>query len=257
MAHPPIPPLPPDIDYLPPQPSDGMSPGAKWGIGCSLGCLLLALVVGGLGIFGVIKAKQWGTAMLDQYTADAPLAFEAPVASPETVAALLERFDAFSAAMREGAEAEPLVLSGDEINLLIHHHPDWQELAGHVSVAIEDDQLTGTLSIPLDPIGGFLAGRFLNGKATLRLALSGESLEAYIEEIEVANQTLPETITRELKGKNLFEDAATDPEFRVTMGALDELRVAEGRLFIVPKPPERRPRRDPPESPDPAVEPPD
>jgi hypothetical protein len=236
------PPLPPEIDYQPPSRPEGMSSGAKWGIGCAAGCLLTLLIASLIGYFIWVKAKEFGLGLLNQYTSETPVAFEDPVADPAVVEALKARFDAFSDAMKTGGETGPLELTGEDVNLLIHHHPEWNDLAGKVEVAIEGDRFTGEISLPLDEMGSLLKGRYLNGKATFRLALVNGSLEGYIDDIEVANQKLPPEVMTALTSENIFKDSRHDAEFSALIHTLHELRIETGRLIIVPKPaPERQP----------------
>lgn len=228
--------LPPDIDYQPVNRPEGMSAGAKWGIGCSIGCLLTLLIVGiiAYGIF--VKTREITVGVLDKFSSVTPVAFTPPVAEPAAVEALTARFDAFSAAMESGTDTPPLELTGEDINLLIHHHPEWKGLAGKTEVAIEGQQLTGQISIPLSTVVPFLKGRYLNGKATIRLALVNGSLEGYIDDMEVANQKLPPEIMTQLQTENIFKDSQKDADFSTLMRTLQELKIEDGRLIIVPKP---------------------
>lgn len=252
----PAPQLPPDIDYRPPQPQQGMSSGAKWGIGCGIGCLTLLLIFGGIALFTYFKVKELAVAVVDQYTSETPIVFEAPEAEQATIDALVARFDAFRTAMEEGTDTEALRLTGEEINLLIHHHPDWEQMAGHTAVEIEGNQLSAHISLPLDEVLPMLKGRYLNGKATIRLELSESGVEAYIDGIEVANQTAPPEIIAELQKENLLREAQHDPEFRKLTETLESIRIEDGQLIIVPKPAtERKTEPAPPaEPPTPAVE---
>lgn len=236
---------PPDIAYQPPQPKEGLSTGAKWGIGCSVGCLFTLLIAGVISYVIYVKAKEIGTGILNEYTSETPIVFVAPEADQASIDDVISRYDAFSDAMKEGTETSPLTLSEADINLLIYHHPDWKEMAGHTSISIEDDQLTGQLSIPLDELGSLLKGRFLNGSATIRLSLSDGHLEGYMDSIEVANQMVPPEIISELQKDNIFKKSETDPEFREKIRGLDEIRIEGGELIIVPKPAVDRQPKEP------------
>lgn len=248
--------LPPDIDYRPPQPHQGMSSGAKWGVGCSIGCLTLLLIFGCLAFFLYFKSKELVSAVVDQYTSETPIVFEAPEAEQVTIDALVAEFDDFRDAMEQGADTAPLMLTGEEINLLIYHHPDWEQMAGHTQVEIVGDQLTGQISLPLDEVMPLLKGRYVNGKATIRLELSESGLEAYIDSIEVANQAAPPEIITELQKENLLQETQHNPEFRQLMETLESIRIENGQLIIVPKPAADRKSAPAPavEAPTPAVE---
>lgn len=239
--------LPPDIDYRPPAPEEGLSSGAKWGIGCSIGCLI-TLLVAGLAAYGIwVKVREFGANLLDRFTSGTPIVFVAPPAETAEVEGLVARVDAFSEALEQGADTGPLELDGRAINLLIHHHPGWKDLAGRAEVAIDGNQFTARISLPLDAMGSLLAGRYLNGKATVRLALENGALEGYLDDVEVGGRTLPPEIMAQLKSENFFQDARSDVEFRHMMKRLESLRIEAGRLIIVPKPAgERQPDPPPP-----------
>lgn len=228
--------LPPDIDYQPPSQPAGLSTGAKWGLGCSIGCLLTLLIAGTIIYFVYVKVKDFGNAVLDQFTAEAPIVFQQPEADPAVIEALTARFDAFGEALKTGAETEPLSLTGEEINLLIHNHPTWKDLAGKADVAITDDQLTARLSIPLDQVGSLVKGRYLNARASIRLSLAAGHLEGYLTDIEVANQPIPEPFRQELEKQNIFEGSRSDPNLKVELERIAEIRIEGGRLILVPKP---------------------
>ncbi len=230
------PPMPSQFDYQPPQPKEGLSTGAKWGIGCSVGCLVTLLIAGVIGYFVYVQAKEIGTRLLNEYTSETPIVFTAPEAEPGTIEELVGRFDTFRDAMKTGGEAQPLLLTGEEINLLIHHHPDWQDLAGHTAIEIEGNQMTGQMSLPLGDLGGFFEGRYLNGIATIRLAIANGVLEGYFDAIEVAGQPVPPEIISELQKENIFKDAQSDPQFRDLMKTIESLEIQDGQLIIVPKP---------------------
>ena len=242
--------LPPgqDIDYQPPAPKQGLSTGAKWGIGCSSGCLILLLVVGIVTYLAYVKVKEGVTQMLDEYTSTTPIVFVTPEADQATVDEVIQRFDAFSDAMKNGSESQPLILTGKEINLLIYHHPDWQELAGKTEVTIEGDQLTGEISLPIGELFPILEGRYLNGMATLRIGLENGVLVGYIDAIRMADKEAPPEMITELQRQNIFQDAQSDPEMRRLIQELEEIRVEDGKLIIVPKAAADRGTAAPPDS---------
>lgn len=253
----PVPPqLPPDIDYqIPPRP-EPVSSGTKWGIGCSIGCLI-ALLVGGIITYVIVtRIKSGLNAAFDAFSSSTPIAFTTPTADPGTISALITRYDAFADAMKNGTDTGPLELTGDEINLLIHNHPDWIELAGHTEVTIQDDQLTGRVSIPLDGVP-LMSGRFFNGTATIRLSLIDGKLEAYLDNIEAGGNPLPPEIASALKSDNIFKNSQSNPEMEKEIQSLKEIRIQGGRLIIVPKPAAERAAPSPAEAPPaPPVSPP-
>ncbi|MCB1086261.1 MAG: hypothetical protein KDM63_04395 [Verrucomicrobiae bacterium] len=239
--------LPPDLEYQPPAQPEAMSAGAKWGIGCSIGCLLTLLIAGALLYVGYVKVKDLASGLLNQYTSETPLVFQAPEADSAEIESLMLRANTFGDAMKSGTDAPSLELTARDINLLIHHHPDWKEMANRAEVVIEGDQLTAQISLPLDEMSKVLKGRFLNGKATIRLVLANGILEGYLDDLEVANQKLPPELMSEFKDKNLFDDPSKRPQLEQMTRDFQELKIQGGRLIIVPKPAsERAPKSAPP-----------
>lgn len=241
--------LPPDVDYQPPQPSEGLSTGAKWGIGCGSGCLVALLIAGIVGYLAWSKTKEAIGDALDKFTSPDPIVFVAPEAEESVITAVMARFDAFTQAMKDAEEAEPLILTGEEINLLIYHHPDWNELAGKTSVDIVGDQFTGEVSLPLGELMPLLAGRYLNGQATVRIGLENGYLTGFIDALKVAEEEAPADVIRELQTQNIFQDAQQDPELRKLIETLEEIRVEDGKLIVIPKPAAERGGAAPAETP--------
>lgn len=245
--------LPPDVAFQPPEPPRGLSSGAKWGIGCGSGCLVALLVAGILGYLAWVKTKEFTGKVLDEFTDKDPVTFVAPEVDQATIDGVITKFDEFRTAMTEGRDAAPLMLSGDEINLLIHHHPDWKGFAGHTSVEIVEDQLKGQLSIPLDEMGPLMKGRYLNGTATIRLELEDGVVTGFIDQVEVAGHAAPPEMIRQLQTENIFDNAQNDPETRDMMRSLESIKIEEGQIIIVPKPASERKKAQPNSStPDPA-----
>ena len=246
------PPLQPDIEYRPPQPSRGLSTGAKWGIGCSIGCLITLLIGGLLAYLAFVKVKEAAVSLLDKFSSTSPVVFSAPPADQATIDSVLKRFDDFTEAMKEGRDVAPLALSGEEINLLINYHPEWKELAGHTSVSIDEDKLRCQVSVPLDSLNPFLKGRYFNGDATIRLGLADGKLETYVDDLRVGGKPLPPEVMTELKSANLFQDQHRNPELEELTRSIEAIRIENGRLIIVPQPASERQKSSAPADPAPA-----
>lgn len=227
-----------DIEYSLRPPEEGLSSGAKWGIGCTSGCLLFLLAAGFLGYLAYLKTKEAIGGALDQFSSTTPIVFLAPEVEEGTINDVVARFDAFREVLESGGEAEPLHLSGEDINILIYHHPDWEPLTDKTAVRIEDDQIMAEVSIPLDDLLPMFQGRFLNGEASIRLQLEDGYLEGFIQSLWFNGTESPPELIQELQWKNLFEEAQQDPEFQRMIEQLESIRVEEGVLIIVPKSPE-------------------
>ena len=87
--------------------------------------------------------------MVKEYTATAPQELPKVEMSGEKRQTLRDRVEAFRKAIDEGTPTEPLVLTSDDLNALIE---DDEDLKGKFFVKVEEDEIKGQVSIPLDPL---------------------------------------------------------------------------------------------------------
>ncbi len=200
-------------------------------IGCA-GVTLLA-AIGGFFIYRGMKGFISG--MADKYTYTTPLELPSVDVPNEEAEAVLERVAIFTEALRQNSQPSALMLTSQDINVLIQRHPDWTHLAGKVYVTIEEDRILGQTSIPLGDFGAMFEGRYLNGSAVFRLDMSAGRLLVFIDSVEVGGETLPEEVMSVLRVKNLAEDVNQDPEAAAIIQKLDSITVRDGSLTIVPK----------------------
>lgn len=196
-------------------------------IGC--GSLFVLGIIGAIVIFFV--AKGWYTGVIEDYTETEPLDLPVVQMPDDQVQALIDRVDSFKYAVQEGNPTEPLVLTNDEVNAIIQHHPDFQEISDKVYVTLEDDKLHGQVSIPLTGMP-MAEGRYLNGSASFSAALASGRLMVFVESLDVAGKEVPAQLMRELGKKNLAEDVANDPDIGPVIEKLESIDIAEGQLTI-------------------------
>jgi len=211
----------------------------KFGIGC-LVVLVIAVVGGFLAYKG---ARKFIGNMVEQYTDTAPATLPVVSAAPGEAEAVAKRVKNFSEAFKKGESTGPLVLSAQDINVLIANDPDYASLAGKVHVTIENSQIRGQFSVPLDKLGKELGGelgkivkgRYLNGTGVFQAEMTAGRLTVFVDSVEVRGKQLPEPIMRKLKSKNLAEDANSDPESAAFLQKLQSISVKDGKIHIVPK----------------------
>jgi hypothetical protein len=212
--------------------------------------LLIAIVAGGY------FSYQFFLKLVNQYTSPTPVQLPKVEMSDEDRAALHARFDAFKKAVDKGEDTEPLVLSGDELNVLMADNP---EVAGKVYFIIEGDKLKGQCSLPLDGLGlPGVQGRYFNGKATFLASLHEGHLVVMVDAAEVNGKPISEQFMAGLRNKNLAEDAAKDPDNAKVLGKLESLEIKDGKITIKARPKqeertreEAKPQEPPDESPKP------
>jgi len=216
-----------------PAPPPSPAPRKKKGPGCFFwGCLSCLLILGIVVIAGVAVVRKT-IGLIDEYTSEAPMQVPAVTYSYEQMAELDARLERFEKALERGESAR-LVLSADDLNAKISTMKEFREAGGRAHVQIPGDQITATLSIPLEkllPIGRF-KGRHLNGKATIRIALSAGNLTLLVDKLEANGKALPEDWMREIRKKNIGAEMTEDPEFRKTIAKVKRINVQDGKLIV-------------------------
>lgn len=143
------------------------------------------------------------------------------------------RVRSFADSLKQKEPAGELTLSGDEINALIARLPDLAPLKNKVAVTLEGDQIKGQVSIPLD---GFnvarLKGRYLNGSATFKIALTNDTLNVTMESMKVKGETPPDRYLSGIRNQNLAKDIYNDPKNAEQLRKIDHIEVKDGRVTI-------------------------
>jgi len=200
---------------------------------------LLFLLVFGVGGY---CALRYGIDKIIEFTEEAPMSLPASTMPAQDYAQLERRVEAFPAAARAATEPVTLVLSGDDLNALIAHHPDWRYLAGKVWVTLDGSDVRGDVSLPLGDlfaqVPGFsrLEGRYLNGAATLKVALFEGILVVKVVSLEIKGQSPSPAFMAEIQRRNLVQDAPHDAKFKELVDEFESIVVANGKLTITSKP---------------------
>lgn len=206
------------------------------------GCLtavILALIVGvgvGLGVwYGVKKLNE----AVEQFTSTSPQAMPAVEMADDVYAALEKRVAVFGQALKDNQPAEVLVLTGDEINALLARSSSMQNWKGKLHVMIDENQVRGQVSLPLDPFAqapflSKLKGRYLNGSARLGVGMENGRMLVRILGMEVNGQTLQAELVQALQKVNLVDEAYSDPKLAQELAKIGRVEVTEGQLVITP-----------------------
>ncbi len=217
---------------------------SKNGKCCGIGCIVVLLVVIGLGVGGYFWGKGKVEYFITNFTGDKAVPIEAPQGTPEQVSAVFARYDGFRSAMAGGKAPTPLVLSDKDINLLMFHHSDFEQVSGKTNVTIEGDKLSAKISMKLDDfpevvgfpiIGWMLKGRYLNGDATVSLSLTEGAPTLFVQDLTVNGMDLPPEVIKELRKENVLKDIKKDENLSKLFERIEEIKVEGGKLYIVPK----------------------
>ena len=200
--------------------------------GCLTGivCLVAILVAFLLGLHQLKK-------MLNQFTETSPVTLPTTQMPRVQIDQLQDRVNAFRDAVRAGQPAEPLALTGDELNALIATNPALRPLQGKLYVAIEDRVIKAQVSLPLDQWGSrVFRGRYLNGTGNLVVSLQNGTLRVTPEHIVVKGKPLPRVYMEKIRTVNLAAAFNSERRTSAALNRLQDIQVKEGRLILVPKP---------------------
>jgi len=220
--------------------SNGTNPPKKRGC-LFYGCLtlsILAVLMMVVGLIGFFVIRGVYNRAVNEYTSTTPQTFEAVTYTPAEREALEARLRLFQQALDQGQGGQELVLSAQDLNVLISDKPNVQDLKGKLFVMIEDDRIKGKVSIPLQNIGWFkLRGRYLNGVAAFRVALEGGVLDVRLEEVEVNGKPLQNSkllgpMVTEMKKKNLAEDYQRDARQSTNIQRFDTILIKDGKVIL-------------------------
>jgi hypothetical protein len=204
------------------------------------GCLtlvVLAVLLGIAGFFTVRYALGKVNAFVQQYTDTRPAVLPKVEIDPADYEKLTQRVDQFKAAADGGKGEATLTLTAQDLNGLIANNADLAQLKGRLYVAIDGDQVKGQVSVPLAELAGVpglsgLQGRYLNGSAALKVALSDGLLDVHIISLDVNGAPLPEQFLAALRGENLAKDATRDPKTAEALRRLESLEVKDGAVIL-------------------------
>lgn len=197
--------------------------------GCLYGCIFV--VVGGLAMLmcAGIGGYWFVSSQVTKYTSPEPMKLPTVELSAEQMADLEKRVDSFTEALDKGeTPSEDLVLTADEINALIGKE---KELKGKVFVRIEDGQISGDVSFPVDFLPGG-KGRFFNGKATVDVSMDHGILIVIMTEAEVNGEKLPQDFIDAMAKQNLAKDVYNDPDAAKVLRNFDSVAIEGDKLIL-------------------------
>lgn len=214
----------PQTQHYEPQPQSSGS-----GKGCLWGCLIL----GGLLVAAVLCAGFSGywflSSTMNKYTSDKPVELPTVEYSEEELETLQARVDSFKEKLDAGeVPDEDLVLTADDINAMIAGNED---LKGRVFVKLENDQVQGDVSIPLDKMP-FGKGRFLNASGTFEVSMDGGVLIVTAEQLTVNGEQLPDEFMQGMREQNIAKDFYDDRESAEFLRRFEDIRVQDNQFIL-------------------------
>jgi hypothetical protein len=199
--------------------------------GCIIASVLALLVLILVGILFFVGYRMLNQAV-EKYTATAPEKLPAVEMPAGERQALKDRVETFRKAVDQGTASETLVLSSDDLNVLIEESPQWK---GKVYVKVEGDEVKGRVSIPLDPLNlplPMLKGRYLNGEADLKASMFDGELIVHLDGFEVNGVKPSEQFMTELRKQNFAKDATKDKDLAATLRKIESLEIKDGKITL-------------------------
>jgi len=199
--------------------------------GCLSGtvCLVAILIAFLLGLYQLKR-------MLNFYTDTKPTPLPSVQMTPAETEQVRLRIESFQDAVGSGRPTPPLALSADEINAFIATDPNLARVKGKLYVTIEGKHLKGQVSLPLDELGlGIFRGRYLNGTGTFDVGLRNGALVVTAQTLVVKGKPLPGVYMDKIRSQNLAADLNNNTKASVALSHLQEIRVNDGNLILVPK----------------------
>ncbi len=201
--------------------------------GCLVGIVCMLAILGGL-LLGLHVFKR----MLNTYTDPGPMPLPTVHMTPAQVAQVQQRVDDFRDRLRAGLRSPPLVLTADDINALVVSWPDLEAARNKLYVSIHGDQLRAQVSVPLARVGlPMFKGRYLNGTASLSIALRNGILYLTAQNIVAHGKPLPSLYMNRIRRENLAGRINDNSRASVALNQLESIQVKDGKLVITPKEP--------------------
>lgn len=199
--------------------------------GCLSGtaCLLIILFAFLLGLYQLKRMLNFYT---DTHSAPLPVV----QLSSQEMDLLKQRIENFQDAVRSSRPTPPLQLTSDEINAYIQSDTNFARVKGKLYVTIAGNRLKGQVSLPLDDLGlRIFRGRYLNGSGIFSVSLHNGFLVVSPEALVVKGKPVPGVYMDKLRSQNLAENLNTNPRASGALNHLQEVRIDDGKLVLVPK----------------------
>lgn len=169
------------------------------------------------------------TSTLNAYTSETPMEIQTVEYDEQQLETLNARIKTFGEALDTGnIPEEDLILSAEEINALI---ADKEELRGRVFVQIEDGQVKGDISFPLDKIPGG-KGRYLNGSGTFDVSMENGVLIVTADQMEVNDDPIPEAFMEGMRQEILAKEVYKKPENAKFLRKFESIQVEGDKIIM-------------------------
>ncbi len=211
-----------------------MSEGKSKTTNCILyGCLTMVVIFIILGVAGILGARYGYKKLVGTYTSPTAAQLPEVTYTGDELQSLTNRLNAFQMTANALTNEATLKLSARDINILIHSQDELKEARDRFFVEIEDDTIKSAVSVPLDNFGlEALKGRYLNGKAGLKVEVKDGQLTVNLDSLEVNGTRVSPSFMTQLKSENLAKDVKLDPETKKMLQRVEKLSIENGELIL-------------------------
>jgi hypothetical protein len=210
--------------------------GCLFWFGIAAAVLLLFML---LAVYGTYRYVKW---VINEYTDTKPLPAPALQLSHAEVTNLQQRVRLFDDAIKHNQPTEPLTLTTEEINALIAEKAGSNRGPARLFFSFNSNQVQAQLSVPTDGwLWHWLDGRYLNGSGNFDVSLHDGNLSLKVKSLEVKGRPLPENFMQPLRQNNFADGWTNDPDFTEVVKKLQEIKIENGKVTVIPKPREAEP----------------
>lgn len=197
--------------------------------------VFLFLVLAMMYFVGVTQLKRFADHVTSPEAAPLPpLAF-----TQGEKAQMRARLSAFAHALTEGKTSDPLVLGGNDLNLLLASTDQFNHMADHVRFRIDEGEVRAELSIPFGDLGSpRYRDRYFNGEGVVKVKVENGKLVVFLDELSVHGRALSKPYHQYLqaiRAINYAQSVNDDPEISAVLERLAAIEIKGSTLTVVPQ----------------------
>jgi hypothetical protein len=230
----------------------------KAGRGCLFWGGIIAAVFVLLALLTAYTGFRFFRHLVYDYTDTKPIETPAVHLSGAEMTNLQQRVQNFDKAIKADKAVEPLTLSAEEINALMANRTKTNPSPVRLYFNFDADRVQAKLSLPTDGFGvKMLKGRYFNGSGDFTVSLQDGRLMVKVKSLSVKGRPLPENFMASIRAENFADGWTNDVDFNQAVAKLQEIKIENGKLIVIPKPHEAEPvpKAVPLEKPEPKKEP--
>ncbi|HEY1170448.1 MAG TPA: hypothetical protein VGH19_03675 [Verrucomicrobiae bacterium] len=187
-----------------------------------------------VGVAVIFFGARWGyKKLVNTYTSATANQLPAVTYTDAEVQSLTNRLDNFKIAANALTNEVTLKLNARDINVLIHSQDELKNMRDKFHIEIGKDTITSAVAVPLDGFGlDALKGRFLNGKAGLKVSIVDGKIDVRLDSLEMNGTPASPSFITQLKNENLAKDIKLDPQEEKILQRVEKLTIENGEVIL-------------------------